>query len=295
MLYEIDGIKINFPEIIMILATAESGLIGNNGRMPWKSSIDLNHWFKAHTLGWPVIIGRETAESMPTFPLKNRINILLSSKYEYMDKMKYDRLDGKGGYVSTEFADAINFIRNYDKAFVIGGKQIYLKALETTKLIAPLDSCDGDEIGAYKGYIKRVLKKDPARIPEVSRRAEILDSMPLVDTVIRTVFPDGYVDGNVYFKELSPVLKEQFFLNKYAEFTLEHRTNESVYVSKTGEWCKFKNSELYCADKDYCSEEHCPNIPNQFRGTLAHNLKESDTAFPWIKFEIWRRKQNPGK
>ena len=47
----------NHPEITLILARASNGVIGQNGRLPWKLPADLRR-FKQLTMGRPMIMGR---------------------------------------------------------------------------------------------------------------------------------------------------------------------------------------------------------------------------------------------
>ena len=58
-----------------IYARDENGLIGLNGKLPWKCPDDLS-WFQSHTRGKVVIMGRRTWESLP--PLPDRFKIVVS-------------------------------------------------------------------------------------------------------------------------------------------------------------------------------------------------------------------------
>ena len=49
--------------ISIVVAVAESGIIGAEGGMPWQLSSDLKR-FRALTMGKPVIMGRKTFESI---------------------------------------------------------------------------------------------------------------------------------------------------------------------------------------------------------------------------------------
>ena len=44
------------PEIIMIMAMADNGIIGDDGKLPWHLPADLKH-FKAITKGSPMVMG----------------------------------------------------------------------------------------------------------------------------------------------------------------------------------------------------------------------------------------------
>jgi dihydrofolate reductase len=68
------------PEIALIAAVAENGVIGVDGEMPWHLPADLRH-FKETTMGHPVVMGRLTYESIAADiggPLPGRTNIVLS-------------------------------------------------------------------------------------------------------------------------------------------------------------------------------------------------------------------------
>jgi dihydrofolate reductase len=62
--------------ISLIAAMADNGVIGIENRLPWKLPADMQ-WFRKHTLGKPVIMGRKTFESLGR-PLPDRTNIVLS-------------------------------------------------------------------------------------------------------------------------------------------------------------------------------------------------------------------------
>ncbi|QPQ55012.1 dihydrofolate reductase [Allosphingosinicella flava] len=52
------------PRIAIVVARAENGVIGKDGKLPWHLPADLKH-FKAVTQGAPMIMGRKTFESLP--------------------------------------------------------------------------------------------------------------------------------------------------------------------------------------------------------------------------------------
>jgi dihydrofolate reductase len=63
-------------ELVLIVARARNGVIGNAGAMPWHIPADLKR-FKAITVGKPVIMGRKTYDSIGK-PLPGRHNIVLT-------------------------------------------------------------------------------------------------------------------------------------------------------------------------------------------------------------------------
>ncbi|PYE84443.1 dihydrofolate reductase [Pseudoroseicyclus aestuarii] len=63
--------------LTLIVARARNGAIGRDGTIPWTKPEDLR-LFQRETLGGAVIMGRRTWESLPSAPLKNRLNIVVS-------------------------------------------------------------------------------------------------------------------------------------------------------------------------------------------------------------------------
>src|SRR3546814_7262546 len=56
--------SMNRPEIVVIMARADNGVIGREGKMPWHLPADLRR-FKSLTQGTPMIMGRKTFDSLP--------------------------------------------------------------------------------------------------------------------------------------------------------------------------------------------------------------------------------------
>jgi dihydrofolate reductase len=111
-------------DIIIIAATAENGVIGNNNALPWSLKADMAH-FRELTLGWPCIMGRKTWESLPKRPLPKRPNIIISRT------MPAGTAPG-GAPVAAVFSSlqaAIQHCAEYEKVFICGGASIYREAL----------------------------------------------------------------------------------------------------------------------------------------------------------------------
>ena len=62
--------------LVLVVAVAENGVIGRNGRLPWRIPSDLKH-FKSVTMGKPMVMGRKTFDSIGK-PLPGRANIVLT-------------------------------------------------------------------------------------------------------------------------------------------------------------------------------------------------------------------------
>jgi dihydrofolate reductase len=63
-------------ELLLVVARADNGVIGRDGKLPWHLPADLKR-FKALTLGAPMIMGRKTFDSLPGL-LPGRRHIVLT-------------------------------------------------------------------------------------------------------------------------------------------------------------------------------------------------------------------------
>lgn len=68
--------------ISLIAAVAENRAIGKDNKMLWHLPEDLKY-FKNHTVGHSLIMGRKTFESFPVRPLPNRRNIIITRQADY--------------------------------------------------------------------------------------------------------------------------------------------------------------------------------------------------------------------
>jgi dihydrofolate reductase len=105
--------------ISMIAAMANNHVIGINNNLPWKLPADMQ-WFRKHTLGKPVIMGRLTWESLRG-PLPQRLNIVVSRDTTYR---------AEGAEVLHDVDAAIKrAAEEADEVMVIGGAGFYKEML----------------------------------------------------------------------------------------------------------------------------------------------------------------------
>ena len=103
---------------------ARNRVIGRNGDLPWQLPADLRH-FKSVTMGKPIIMGRKTFESIGR-PLPGRKNIVVTRRANFISD---------GVLISNNLTAAIALGKaiasedNVDEIMVIGGGEIYAKAL----------------------------------------------------------------------------------------------------------------------------------------------------------------------
>ena len=105
----------------LVVAVADYGAIGNNGYLVWTNKKDLAR-FKELTNGYPVIMGRKTWESLPRKPLPNRLNIVVSSKFQYDTNISKNP-----HFVVNSLQRALELVAA-EKVFVIGGARLYEEA-----------------------------------------------------------------------------------------------------------------------------------------------------------------------
>ena len=123
-------------EIILIAAMAPNRVIGKNNTIPWHIPEELR-FFKATTMGCPIIMGRKTFASLPK-ALPGRRNIVISRNPEYAPA---------GVEVFSSLDKALQACQKVDKVFIIGGAQIFSLAMPvaTTLMLSLLDQpVEGD-------------------------------------------------------------------------------------------------------------------------------------------------------
>jgi dihydrofolate reductase len=99
--------------VTIIAAIAPDGTIGHQGRLPWHLREDLQY-FKAVTMGHPIIMGRKTYESIGK-PLPGRRNIVLTRGPVVVGVECFSDLDAA--------------LKTCGDVFIIGGADVYRQAL----------------------------------------------------------------------------------------------------------------------------------------------------------------------
>ena len=106
-----------------MVARADNGVIGDQGKLPWRLPNDLRH-FKQVTMGAPMIMGRKTFDSLP--------NLLPGRRHIVVTKDGSWRREGVETAHSLEEALALV---HEPRVSVIGGAQIYQLFLPITDKI----------------------------------------------------------------------------------------------------------------------------------------------------------------
>ena len=105
--------------INIIVAVGRDGAIGRGGDLIWRLPADLPR-FKQLTMGYPVIMGRRTWESLPKGALPGRRNIVVSRTPGY---------DAPGAEVVPGLAEALAACAGAAEVFIIGGGRLYEAAM----------------------------------------------------------------------------------------------------------------------------------------------------------------------
>jgi dihydrofolate reductase len=148
------------PQIVLIVAVADNGVIGAGGAIPWRLKSDQQR-LKAMTMGKPVVMGRKTFVSLRR-PLPGRTNIVVTRDATFR---------AAGAVVTNSFADAGAIAtgdalrRSAADIAVIGGAEIYAQwmgcadRLEITEVharpegdtrFAAIDSADWEEVARVR-------------------------------------------------------------------------------------------------------------------------------------------------
>jgi dihydrofolate reductase len=115
------------PVMALIVAVARNRVIGRDGGLPWRLPEDMK-WFRARTMGLPIIMGRKTWESFPKRPLPGRTNIVVTRQADYA---------AAGGVVVGSLAAALEVARAEAprEIMIIGGAELYAQALPLVQRI----------------------------------------------------------------------------------------------------------------------------------------------------------------
>ncbi len=112
------------PKVVVIAAIGRNRELGKDNELLWHLGEDMR-FFKEQTLRHFVIMGRKCFESIPKKyrPLPDRINIIISRDPDYL----YEEC-----YTFSNLSEALDlaYENSEEKVFIIGGGEIYKKALE---------------------------------------------------------------------------------------------------------------------------------------------------------------------
>jgi dihydrofolate reductase len=123
------------PLITLIVARAQNGVIGHDGKLPWHISADLKR-FKALTMGSVMVMGRKTFDSLPGI-LPGRRHIVLTRDQAW---------SANGAEVAHSVDEALDLAQG-ERISVIGGADIFamfVPLAERIELTEVLEDVPGD-------------------------------------------------------------------------------------------------------------------------------------------------------
>lgn len=106
-------------KISLVVAMSENRVIGRDNGLPWRLSGDLRY-FKAVTMGKPIVMGRKTYESIGR-PLPGRRNIVLTRDPAYR---------APGCEVCPDLEQALALVGDVPEVMIIGGGALYAATLD---------------------------------------------------------------------------------------------------------------------------------------------------------------------
>jgi dihydrofolate reductase len=113
--------------ISIVVAASTNHVIGNENKLPWHLPNDLK-FFKNKTWGLPVIMGRNTFESLNGKPLKGRVNLVLTNQKDW---------SAEGATSVSSVKEAVLFAHknDYKEVMLIGGAQVFKENLTSAQNI----------------------------------------------------------------------------------------------------------------------------------------------------------------
>jgi len=126
-------------KVQLVAAVARGGVIGSEGAVPWRLPEDMAY-FRAVTMGQPVVMGRRTWDSLPDRfrPLPGRRNVVVTRNSSWGEE---------GAERAASLEEALGLVEGAERVAVIGGGELYAAALPLADelLLTEVDlEVDGD-------------------------------------------------------------------------------------------------------------------------------------------------------
>lgn len=119
--------RVKIRNLKLIYAVSDNNVMGKDNALPWSCPADLTH-FKQTTDGHAVIMGRKTWESMSGKPLRNRVNIVVTTQLDYEAPGAIVVKNMEAAVTAAQVSIARGTILGMTDIFVIGGKSILEQA-----------------------------------------------------------------------------------------------------------------------------------------------------------------------
>lgn len=153
-----DKARIHDPPLVLVVATGRNGVIGGDGRLPWRLPSDLRR-FKAVTMGKPMLMGRKTYAAIGR-PLPGRETIVLTRDPVFsVPGIHVARTLDSGLKLAGECARSMGA----QEIIIAGGGELYR---QTLPIAARLDVTEVDLAPDGDATFPAI---DPAQWREISR------------------------------------------------------------------------------------------------------------------------------
>lgn len=117
---------ISKPYFTFVWAEDKNGLIGREGQLPWHLPNEMQHFVDV-TMDDVVVMGRKTYESIPNPPLKNRINIVLTSNKDYK---------AEGAVICHSKQEILDYVKTIEKpVHIIGGTSLFEMFMDEVNML----------------------------------------------------------------------------------------------------------------------------------------------------------------
>lgn len=167
----------NIP-IHLIVTMTENGTIADRGAIPWDIPGE-QKYFKDHTLGAAVLMGRKTWEALDYAPLPGRLNIILSHQANF---------SAPGAIVVTSPTEAVDAAMSASLArnvlWVMGGAEVLNHAqwmADKAYVTVLHDHFDGDT--KFKTTRNGVIVTKSVESAEVTFKKSTLPGTPIADVI----------------------------------------------------------------------------------------------------------------
>jgi dihydrofolate reductase len=117
-------------KLAFVVAVAKNGVIGRNGRLPWRLPTDLKR-FKALTMGKPVVMGRRTWDAIGR-PLPGRQTIVVTRNSQF---------SAEGAHVAHSIEAGLQLAEERaahllaDTIMIIGGSDVFAALLDRADIV----------------------------------------------------------------------------------------------------------------------------------------------------------------
>lgn len=137
-------------KVALVAAVARGGVIGRDGELPWHFPEDMAH-FREVTMGYPVVMGRKTWESLPERfrPLPGRRNVVVTRNPTW---------SGEGAERAGSLEEALAIVEGAARVSIIGGGELFAAALPFADelILTEIDlEVDGDTFfPTWSGFVE---------------------------------------------------------------------------------------------------------------------------------------------